>query len=317
MGKTKWDLSAVPDDLSGRIVVITGTSSGLGLMTSFHLAKRGATVIGLNRNLDKAKENMDKLNTENAPLPNYHTREMDLSSFESIKAGVEKLLTETELIPRIDVLLLNAAQVNLPNREETKDGLEMQMGVNVHGHHLLASLLMPKLLQHPNRSRVVVLGSAAVGFTKKPLWDDLDFKKSYDGWMSYSLSKACNMHFREVLRGKLAAAGKSDKVHVIATHPGFTGQELPGEPYRYAANRFAMKLTKGFLSNLRSVVDDDLPDGCLLGPSGWTGYWGYPVVSEEFKPAIVFDKELAEKSWSFSVEVTGADWSFLEPAKEG
>ena len=141
----KWTTAEIPKDLSGKLYIITGTSSGIGTVMAYELAKRGAQVIAANRNVEKAKKAIDKIRNKRDDLSALRILKLDVSSLNSVREFAKKI-QEDNSIKQIDGLILNAGIMALPERKVSVDGFEMQMATNVLGHHLLTSLLLSKII---------------------------------------------------------------------------------------------------------------------------------------------------------------------------
>ena len=139
-----WTRANIPADLSDKTYVITGTSSGIGTVIAYELAKRGAKVIAANRNIDKAKKAMAAIKQPTDNLSGLTNMLLDISSLQSVREFAEQINAYNS-IKHIDGLLLNAGIMALPERKESVDGFELQMATNVLGHHLLTALLIPKI----------------------------------------------------------------------------------------------------------------------------------------------------------------------------
>ncbi|XP_047469691.1 retinol dehydrogenase 13-like isoform X3 [Penaeus chinensis] len=140
--------------LDGKTVVITGANTGIGKETARDLAKRGARVVMLCRDLDKARLAAEEINKETGSTVGvYH---LDLASLESIRSTAAAL-RDTE--PQIHILINNAGVMMCP-RWETKDGFEMQIGTNHLGHFLLTLLLLDQM-KAAAPSRIVNVSSIA------------------------------------------------------------------------------------------------------------------------------------------------------------
>src|SRR4051812_18036312 len=119
-------------DLTGVNVVITGTSAGLGVETARALRAHGATVVGVVRNVEKARGALAAAGVNGVDL-----YEADLTSLASIRAFTDTFLADGH--DRIDVLIANAGIMAVATREETSDGFEMQFGTNHLGHFVLVN----------------------------------------------------------------------------------------------------------------------------------------------------------------------------------
>lgn len=197
-------------DLHGRVAVITGATSGLGLETARALAAHGAAVVLAAR--DEAKlADAEAVLAEQVPGATVATQVVDLASLADVRAAAATLLADH---PRIDLLINNAGVMACP-LSRTADGFEMQFGTNHLGHFLLTNLLLPALLAAP-APRVVCLSSA--GHLESPIrWDDPNFETTdYFNWTAYGQSKTANALFALELDRRFADQG----LHAYAVHPG-------------------------------------------------------------------------------------------------
>lgn len=199
----------------GKVVIVTGSNTGIGKETVRELAKRGAHVYMACRNLSKCEEAREEIvvETKNGHI---YCRECDLSSFESIRKFVDEFKKEEK---RLDILINNAGVMRCP-RSVTKEGIEMQLGVNHMGHFLLTNLLLD-LLKKSAPSRIVVVSSLA--HTRGEInVTDLNSEKSYDEGKAYNQSKLANVLFTRELAKRLEGTG----VTVNALHPGVVDTEI-------------------------------------------------------------------------------------------
>jgi NAD(P)-dependent dehydrogenase (short-subunit alcohol dehydrogenase family) len=200
-------------DLTDVNVVITGTSAGLGVETARAVAARGATVVGVVRDVDKARRNLDEAGATGVDL-----YQADLASLASIRAFADTFLADGH--DRIDVLIGNAGIMACP-QGTTADGFELQFGTNHLGHFLLVKRLLPLLLTGPP-ARVVMLSSAGHRFGDVSV-DDPGFEQTpYDAWVAYGRAKTANILFAVELDRRLRDRG----VRATALHPGGIPTEL-------------------------------------------------------------------------------------------
>jgi len=194
-------------DLTDVNVVITGTSAGLGVETARAVASRGATVVGVVRDLDKARRSLDEAGATGVDL-----YQADLASLASIRAFTDTFYADGH--DRIDVLIANAGIMACP-QSTTADGFELQFGTNHLGHVLLVGRLLPLLLTG-TPARVVMVSSAGHSFSDVSL-DDPGFEHTpYDAWTAYGRSKTANVLFAVELDRRLRDRG----VRATALHPG-------------------------------------------------------------------------------------------------
>ncbi|XP_059155007.1 retinol dehydrogenase 12-like [Physella acuta] len=201
--------------IEGKTVIITGCNTGIGKETARELARRGGRIIMACRDLEKAKMAREEIVTDTGN-PNVIVMKLDLSSFESIKEFAQAI-NETE--PRIDILINNAGVMMCP-KMLTKDGLEMQIGVNHFGHFYLTNLLLDKL-KASTPSRIIIVSSLAHIFGKID-FDDINSTKRYKPSDAYAQSKLANiLHMRQLVK-VLEGTG----VTVYSLHPGSVDTEL-------------------------------------------------------------------------------------------
>jgi NAD(P)-dependent dehydrogenase (short-subunit alcohol dehydrogenase family) len=194
-------------DLTDVNVVITGTSSGLGIETARAVAAHGATVVGVVRDVDKARRALDEAEATGVDL-----YEADLASLASIRAFTDRFFADGH--DRIDVLIGNAGIMACPYGT-TADGFELQFGTNHLGHFVLVNRLMPLLLTG-TPARVVMLSSAGHRYSDVSL-DDPGFERTpYDAWAAYGRAKTANVLFAVELDRRLRDRG----VRAAAVHPG-------------------------------------------------------------------------------------------------
>lgn len=311
----KWTTAEMPTDLSYKLYVITGTSSGIGTVMAYELAKRGARVIAANRNIEKAKKAIDKIQDKTDNLSSLRYLNLDVSSLESVRE-FSKIIIEDHNIKQIDGLLLNAGIMALPERKESVDGYELQMATNVLGHHLLTSLLMSKIKTAPRSVIVSTTSSASSTVNSKRIWDDLNAENKYDAWEVYGISKIAAVQFRDGLLERLRKANLENQIFVHSTHPGLTATPLFdaskgvfASVFRSVRGLFMMDVNQGALSTLRATIDETLPNGSFIGPKGITGFSGYPKPIKEYNPKLSLDPKLREKMWNYCDRVTKATWT--------
>lgn len=197
-------------DLSGRRVVITGASSGLGEESTRALAAHGARVTMLARSPEKLTAAAERVRTQ-VPGAQLELGTVDLASFASIRRFAADYLADHDAI---DVLVNNAGVMACP-QGTTEDGFEMQFGTNHLGHFLLTALLAEALLAG-DAPRVVTLSSAGHATSDVDL-DDVNFEaRDYDPWLAYGRSKTANALFARGLAQRFGDAGLLS----FSVHPG-------------------------------------------------------------------------------------------------
>ncbi|HEV3360783.1 MAG TPA: SDR family NAD(P)-dependent oxidoreductase [Pseudonocardiaceae bacterium] len=189
-------------DLSGKLAVVTGGYSGLGIETTKALVNAGARVVVPARRPDNAREAL-------AGVPNVEVDELDLGDLASVAAFADRFLASGR---DIHLAINNAAIMACP---ETRvgPGWEAQFATNHLGHFALINRLWPAILR--GQGRVVALSSS--GHRRSPIrWDDMDFATGYDKWTAYGQAKTANSLFAVHLDKLAEDAG----VRAFAVHPG-------------------------------------------------------------------------------------------------
>src|SRR5918992_3419649 len=153
----KWTADNMPDQ-GGRIAVVTGANSGIGLVAARQLARAGAQVVLACRNLAKGEAARREIEAA-APGAPLEMEELDLSSLESVRSFAERFRAGHDGLD----LLINNAGVMAPPRSETADGFELQFGTNHLGHFALTGLLLGEM-DGRDDARVVTLSSNAHRF---------------------------------------------------------------------------------------------------------------------------------------------------------
>lgn len=208
-------------DLTGKVVIVTGSNTGIGLETARVLSSVGAKVIVPCRTLEKAESAIKIIKTSN-PDADLIGMQLDLSDISSIKTFAKEFL---DLGIPLNILINNAGIMACP-KSFTKDGFETQFGVNHLGHFLLVELLTEKLKASAPSRLVIVASSGNSQFvTKKGLdFDNLNGEKDYSPFGVYGQSKLANILHAKGLQDKFDAE-KSD-ITVVSLHPGSVRTEL-------------------------------------------------------------------------------------------
>ncbi|HZC93970.1 MAG TPA: SDR family NAD(P)-dependent oxidoreductase [Mycobacterium sp.] len=203
-------------DLSGKVCVITGASSGLGRESARALAAAGAHVVLAARNTNALAE-ADRWVHAEVPDAKTSTVQLDLTSLDSVRAAAVAIRNVTSVVH----VLMNNAGVMFTPFGRTRDGFEMQIGTNHFGHFELTRLLVPQL-SAAEGARVVILSSGGhvLGGVDldDPNWDS----REYDKFVAYGASKTANiLHAIEADR-RLRSLG----IRAYAVHPGTVATSL-------------------------------------------------------------------------------------------
>jgi NAD(P)-dependent dehydrogenase (short-subunit alcohol dehydrogenase family) len=304
----KWTAKDIPDQ-SGRLAVVTGANSGLGLVTARELARSGAAVVLAARNTPKGEQAAASIN-EAVPGADVGVQELDLADLGSVRSFAETLDSD-----RLD-LLINNAGLMAPPRRLTKDGFESQFGTNHLGHFALTGLLMPRLLA-ASEPRVVTVSSTAHRAGQID-FDDLQRERKYNNWRAYGQSKLANLMFCFELQRRATEAGTS--LRSMAAHPGYarTNLQFAAPTTRDKAVMavtnllFAQSAEMGALPTLYAATFPDLPGGTFVGPGGLMEQRGHPKVVTAAGKA--YDEDTWRRLWEISEELTGVHYQFAAPA---
>lgn len=204
---------AAENTLQGKVIVITGTSSGIGIETVRALSATGAKLLLTARDLAKAKAALvDIFEPRRMELV-----EMDQNSLESVRAAASQILSKTD---KINILVNNAGIMAIQTLEFTKDGHELQFGTNHLSHFLFFELLKPALLAGVTpefHSRVVVLSSTAHSLSGINASDNYNFQNGeYHPWTAYGQSKTANIYMANEIERRYGSQG----LHATSVHPG-------------------------------------------------------------------------------------------------
>jgi NAD(P)-dependent dehydrogenase (short-subunit alcohol dehydrogenase family) len=215
-------------DLSGRRVLVTGMSSGLGIETARALAAHGAYVVGTARDLAKAEAATAIVREAAANGGGFELAELELGSLASVRAFADQLLSHGQ---PFDAVIANAGVMATPFGH-TADGFETQFGTNHLGHFVLinriASLLEPG-------ARVVILSSGGHHFADVDLTDPNFERGDYTPFGAYGRSKTANALFAVAFDARHRARG----VRAAAVHPG----SIPTELGRYMDPKVIQQMT--------------------------------------------------------------------------
>ncbi|MCR5489069.1 MAG: SDR family oxidoreductase [Saccharofermentans sp.] len=192
--------------MQGKTAIVTGANSGMGMATVRALSDMGARVIMLCRSEKRGREALERLNSEKPR--DLDLILCDLGDYDSVRSFVSKV---RESYSHIDILVNNAGFISL-DRQETKEGLERQFGINHIGHFLLTTSLLDLM---GKGSRIVVVASGAHK-TGKIHFDDINLHNGFNVFKAYSQSKLANVLFTR----ELARRVKDKGITVNCCHPG-------------------------------------------------------------------------------------------------
>ena len=295
-----WSRDSIPNQ-EGRIFFVTGANSGLGFDTAQALLAKGATVILGCRSLEKAERARKQL-LKITDFGNIEVIEIDLANLEKINHVTEQIESKYK---KLDVIINNAG-VMAPPQAFSRQGFELQFAVNHLSHMALTLKLLPLLAQQLG-GRVVTV-SSGVQYMGKINWNDLQGRKNYDRWASYSQSKLANVMFALELSQRLSDA----KIGVtsLSAHPGLARTNLQATSVKANASwqeAMAYKLMDpmfqssqmGSLPQLRAATDLNAKNGQQYGPR--FNFRGYPKLCRIAPLAL--NSQYRKRLWEISDEL--------------
>lgn len=282
-------------DISGKQVLVTGGTSGIGRATAAQLVRLGAEVTITSRRLATAAAVAAEL--ADAGGAAVHGAELDLSSLDAVRRFAAAVAERTD---RLDVLVNNAGTM-AGKRRTTVDGHEWTLAVNHLGPFLLTNLLTP-LLVAAAPARVITVSSENHRTARRGLdLDDLQMVRGYSPSKAYAASKLANILFTVELDRRLSPHG----VTARALHPGVVATNFgrgPGSPWWMG---LGMRLLGPLLASpdegaatsvhLATARPDELATGI---------YWADRVPEEPSDAAL--DEAAARRLWDASVRLTGS-----------
>ncbi|WP_431836329.1 oxidoreductase [Cellulomonas sp. Y8] len=291
----------VPDQ-SGRLAVVTGANSGTGKEAARKLASAGASVVMAVRSVARGERARDDVLAVH-PRADVEVRRLDLADQGSVRAFADRVLADGR---PVDVLLNNGGVMMLPERHQTPDGYEMQLGTNFFGHFALTVRLLPALLA-AEAPRVVTMPSG----NQAPIdFDDLNWERSYDPTAAYGRSKLADL----LLSRQLAriATERGWPLLSLGAHPGNAstaifdnGTQLGGR--QPLALRIAWRITPqhsaeaGADPMLYAATAADVEQAGYYGPRfGLVGRPARATVSRRGRDAAV-----AARLWAEAERLTG------------
>ena len=274
-------------DMTNKVIAITGTTSGTGFVCAREIAKKGGSVILLNRKSERSKNSLQQLQ-ESVSNGNFEAIDCDLQSFDSVRSAVETIKSKYE---KLDVLVNNAGVMALKD-EATTDGYDVQMQTNVISHFLLTKELFPLLRKSEearivNHSSMARLGGPLVSDYYEQRGGNLggdgteEQNLTFQGprWDRYHQTKLANATFTYGLKKKLEEANITNVIPLLA-HPGLAVTNLQvttasdgGMDGDADFMNQAQSAEDGATGIIRAAMDPEAEPGNFYGPTaGWSGY---------------------------------------------
>jgi NAD(P)-dependent dehydrogenase (short-subunit alcohol dehydrogenase family) len=275
--------------MQNKTVLISGATSGIGLVTARELARRGAHVTIVSRSAEKCAQAAEEIKAE-TNNPNVEFITADLSAKDDVHRAAYEFKKQH---PRLDVLVNNAGGFFM-SRQVSRDGIEMTFALNHLNYFLLTHLLLD-VLKASAPARIINVSSDAHR-RAKVRFEDIQYQKNYSGFTAYSQSKLCNILFTYELAQRLEGTG----VTVNALHPGFVASEFGKN------NGFLMRLIMRLISPVARSINDGASTSIYLASSreveGVSGKYFVDTREVVSDPAS-YDKQAAEKLWNLSLEM--------------
>jgi NAD(P)-dependent dehydrogenase (short-subunit alcohol dehydrogenase family) len=289
---TPW--TAVPSQ-HGRRFVVTGATSGIGLLTARVLVHRGAEVVLAVRNPEKGAEAAAGMTGPGRAV----VERLDVSDLSSVEAFADR-------VGDVDVLVNNAGILGVPQGTSV-DGVELHLATNHLGHHALALRMLPRI-----GDRVVVVSSNSHHHGDLDP-TDLDWsRRGYRPYAAYAASKLANMLFLLELQRRLTEGGST--LRVTGAHPGTTATAITASSGHglftwigsWGHHLVGMPAWRGALPTLYAATMD-VPGNSYVGPAGFKEFFGWPTLVG--RSAAASDPALAAACWDASVRLSGVGLS--------
>lgn len=295
-----FDLNEL-DAIKGKVVIVTGSNSGIGFEIAKILSSKHAKVIIACRNEEKGLKAQELIDGNSQYI------NLDLGSFRSVYQFVE---TVSIKYPAVDVLINNAGVMG-PPFSVTENKLELTFGVNYIGYYLLTNMIMP-IMKAVEGSRVINMSSIAQYQIKEIDWKNINSRLKYSKHEAYALSNLFRMMFTIELEEKLRI--KNYRTIALSCHPGVTMTNLTRYMPRIVRNSLITKLLnyavfqtpfQGAMTALMAATSNNVKGGDFVGLNTRRQIKGKPQVVQPNE--LVFDRSLREQLWDLSVEITGVD----------
>jgi NAD(P)-dependent dehydrogenase (short-subunit alcohol dehydrogenase family) len=277
--------------MGGKIVLITGGTSGIGKAAATALAGMGATVVITGRNEERGKRALQEIREESGN-DGVELILADLTVQDEVRRLAEEL---RERHNQLEVLVNNAGLV-LSERTETPDGIETQLAINHLAPFLLTNLLLD-LLKESAPSRIVTVSSDAHRWAKIDL-DDLQSRKRYRGMQVYGKTKLANIMFTYELAERLEGTG----VTANCMHPGGVNTNFGNN--QGGPMNLLFRLFKPFMRSPEQGADTLIYLASSPEVEGMTGKY---LADRKVKAAsdAAYDETTRKRLWEASEELTG------------
>jgi len=280
-------------DLTGKLAVVTGCTSGIGLETMRVLAKRGAWVVGTSRSLEKAQAACKGIIGTTTPL------QLELSSFDSV-VDCANAIRSINQPP--DILVCNAGYLGGQDQRELVNGVEKHFAINHLGHFVLVNRLLGRLYM-ADQGRIVVVASRAAYRTAPEAgieFDNLDAGYGYEDRRAYGQSKLANVLFALQL-GKLL---RGTRITANSVHPGVINTEIDRHMSGFRQTGFALMAALGGTKS----VEQGAATSCYVATSpalgATSGKYFEDCNAVTVRDGHLHNEAMAGELWRVSEELT-------------
>lgn len=281
-------------DLSGKMAVVTGCTSGIGFETMRVLALRGAHVVGTSRSIARAEAACRKVNGVTSPL------QLDLADLASVVACADAIRS---INTPPDILVCNAGYLGGAGEPQFVNGIEKHFAINHLGHHVLVNRLMGRLYM-ADQGRIVVVSSRAA-YSRAPEtgieFDNLDAHRDYSDRRAYGHSKLANALFALQL-GKLL---RGTRVTANALHPGVINTEIDRHMSGFLQTGFSILAAFGGTKSVEQGAATQCYVAAAPELGSTSGHYFEDCNAVTVAEGHLHNEAMAERLWQVSDELVG------------
>lgn len=313
-----WDPTHLPDQ-TGRTLVVTGATAGIGYFAAEQLAAAGAHVVLASRSAAKLATAVAAIEHE-VPGARLDTVVVDLASLDSVAGAAQEIAA----LPRLDGLLLNGGSMAMRRKDTTADGLPMMLGTHVVANAALLAGLLPALAATGDRHGTARVVHTSTGFVQQfPVGVDDVRRVPRAAITAYTKAKTITEVLAFELSRRLEAAGVP--VASLVTRPGVgvdartphrAGIRDATTPYQpNPATPWAQGKDTAAWSAVRALTDPEARNGEYYAPAG--ALRGAPVLVEATARTATPDGDLAARVWAQVEELAGTPLTLPVPDRGG
>lgn len=292
----KWDLNNV-NDLTDKIILITGCTSGMGFEATKFLSNKGAKIIMACRTKvggEKAKQEILKINKDSE----LDVFEVDISNLDSVRDFVKEVKKKYK---KLDILINNAG-VEKAHFEKSKQGYEMTFATNYLGHFLLTGLLLDLLNKSLDARIVIYSSNGHLAGNGNFLINEND---KYQSLKVYGNSKLACLMYAYKLDSELKK--RNINIKVVGVHPGWVTTNLSKDHntpkiYDSFVKKIGMPASLGIRNAIYGSTSSDIKGGEYIVPDGFMTFRGCPKIYKSSK--LSYNIELQNKLWELSENLT-------------